>query len=400
LAVIPCLLLSAGTSFGGGFTETLPKSTFMLEANYTQSWVNGAFNNNGDMGPLVDRIERYEPGGGQQGILIPNVEVSYMFLITQLQYGIIDELSVALAFPVAIKTTVNPKFSWIPGDYQPHLGRRYSQKDFWDWAASMGQPEPTTWEGNNWTLSDIVLGARWRFTDRFSRQLKDTGFAGALTISGVIPTGSNADPEEVLAAGTSMWDLNAQGELNFHVGFDKSFKKELDDRLTIGVELFYEMFFSHTYVTPTGAKNPLLCNYAPYVGPTYQIDPGDFMGASAQFDVVPVKGPALASWISGNDKARAEKFPPMLTFAFRYTFTYLQQTYYTSPSDLWNYDREKQWRPGYKNALFFKLQFSFLRLGAPLMIYATYRNLSWIPGKNTRASDTMAVGIQIPLKFW
>jgi hypothetical protein len=398
-AVALLMLLSAASALAAGFTETLPKGTWIIDFSYSQSWLKNRWDDNGDKAPLVDRIERYEPGGGLQGILIPNVDVVYQIFLTQVQYGILDELTVAIGIPVILSSTVNPRFDWISGDYQMFLGRAYSQQDFWDWAASMGQPKPGRWVGNEGDISDIVLGARWRFTDRIPKA-KDTGWAGALFISGAIPTGEAPYAEEILATGSTSWDLNAQGELNFHLSVDKAFKKEADDRITLGLDLFYEVFFPHTFKTPEGKVHPLLLNFAPYVGATYKMDAGDFLGFSIQADVTPVKGPARASWISGNDKAKAESFPPLLQLSFRYTFSWVFQSDWMSDSQVWDWEREKLWRPGYKNILTFKVTFSFLRLGAPLQLYCAYRSLSLIPGKNVRMADVVTAGFQIPLKFW
>jgi hypothetical protein len=399
LAPAALVFLVTCNAAAGGFTETLPRGAWMLDVNYTYSWLNAAWDNDGNKGPLVDKIYRYEPGTGLQGILTPYVDVTYQLIVTQLQFGILDDLTLGIGIPVILSTTVSPKFQWEPGDYMGYLGRAFSENDFWQWAGSMGQPKPGNWSGNYGALSDIVLGIRWRFSDRI-KQMKDSGFNLAFMLSGALPTGQPAFAEAILASGSASWDLNSQGELNFHLSADKTFKKELDDRLTLGLDLFYEVFFPHSYPTPTGVMNPLLLNYAPYVGAHYTLNPGDFLGFSFQVDVVAAKGPAYASWISGHDKTKAETYPGLLSLSMRYTFTYLFQSDWQSDSSLWDWDREKLWRPGYKNALFAKLTMSFMRLGVPLQIYGAYKNLSLIPGKNTRSTDVVSAGIQLFLKFW
>lgn len=382
-----------------GFAETLPKGSFLLDLNYNYSWLNSAWDNGGNKGPLIAAIERYEPGGGKQGTLIPDADVVYQITVFQLQYGIFDWLSLGIGIPLVVRTGITPHLKWVPGDYQPQLGRAYSEADFWQWAESMGQPRPGKWVGNEGALGDIVLGVRLRWSDWIGA-FKEAQVAGALTVTGALPTGRQADREEVVAAGTTMWDLQTQGDLGVHLGFDRTFQKELDDRLTLGVDLFYEWFATHRYQTPTGERNPLLMNFQSYVGTSYTIDPGDYLGASVQADVVPWKGPVRASWISKGDANRAAAFPPLLTLSLRYTFTYLGQTRYHSMSDLWDYTQEDRWRPGYKNAIAATAMFSFLRLGAPLQIYVTYRSLSLIPGRNARASDVITAGVRIPAKFW
>ncbi|MFH2005428.1 MAG: hypothetical protein ABI333_02465 [bacterium] len=379
------------------FTETLPKNTFMLDVAYGYSRLRNAYDNNGKKIELIDRVDRYDPGGGLQGTIVPKGLATYDILILQLRYGITDYLSLAVGIPIVLRTSVNPDLQWIEGDYQWPLGRRYSADDFWQWAESMGQPKPGKWEGNKGVLSDIVFGARYRFSDHISK-LKKLGLGLSLTAYYAAPTGKKKDPELLVAGGTTSWELHFQGDLGFHLSIDKTFLS-IDKRITIGLDLFYQVMLPHTFDTPRGTVNPLLLRYEPYAGPTYKIDPGDFMGASLGAHFVIYKGPAKKNWISKSAE-RAKNLPGILAFRFTYSFTYIGQTDYTSESTLWDWSNEKIWRPGYKNTLTFTLIASLLRVGAPLQVYFRYRSLSLIPGKNCRSADVLTVGIRIPAKFW
>ena len=221
----------------------------------------------------------------------------------------------------------------------------------------------------------------------------------ALTAYYALPTGATKDPERLTASGTTSRELHFQGDLGFHLGIDKTFLS-IDKRITLGFEVFYQFMLPHKFVTPKGTVNPLLLNYAPYAGDTYRVDGGDFMGASVAASFVLWKGKAKATWITKGSTAKAAKLPPMLTFSFQYTFTYLGQSDWTSKSDLWDWRNEKMWRPGYKNTLSFSLLLSLLRVGVPAQLFVRYRTLSLIPGKNCRAADVIAGGVRIPLKFW
>jgi hypothetical protein len=296
-------------------------------------------------------------------------------------------------------TRVDPKFEWEEGDYQWNLGRSYSEDDFWQWAASMGQPKPEYWEGNKGVLGDIQLGLRYRVTDK-NEWFRDNGLAIGLMLMGALPTGKQAEPEEVVTAGATSWDLHFNGDIGVHVGLDKSFKESLDDRLILGLDVYYEWLLPHKYKTPTGEKNPLMLTYSPYVGRYYTVDGGDFSGFSFKTDIVPWKGPARATWLTKGDPEMAEKFPPLLTVSFMYTFTHLQQSDYESESDIWDWEREKTWKPGYKNILGANMTVSLLRLGAPLQPYVSYRNLTWLPSKNCRAPNVFSFGTRALLKFW
>ncbi len=380
------------------FTPTLPKSTWMLEVSHNHSWLTNAYNNKGRKTELLDRMERYDPGGGLQGIIIPRAVATYEITVVQLRYGILDYLTVAIGIPIVASSSVVPRLQWIEGDYQWPLGRSFSEDDFWQWAASMGQPKPGRWTGNKGTLSDIILGGRYRFSDHFPG-LRRLGLSFAFLAYYALHTGVKKDPELLTASGTTSWELHFQGDLGFHLGMDKTFLS-IDQRITLGFELFYEAMLPHRYDTPRGKINPLLLNFAPYVGDTYRVDPGDFMGFSVAASFVLWKGKARATWITKGSLEKAARLPPMLTLSVQYSFTYLGQSDWSSKSDLWDWSNEKMWRPGYKNTLTFELVLSLLRVGVPAQLFFRYRSLSIIPGKNCRAADVLAGGIRIPMKFW
>ena len=399
LAVLLAVLPVSTAARAEGLTDTLPAGTLLLDEALYLSTLSHMYDDAGDLRPLIPDIQRYEPGGGWQGTIIPDALVRYTILVNQLQAGLLDDLTVAVAVPVVVATKVRPALSWVPGDYQPTIGRPYSEQDFWSWAQSMGQPRPGTWSGNAGTLGDIILGVRWRFSDRIEA-LQRAELPMALTVFGTLPTGSPPDPEEIVAAGTTSWDLHAQGELGVHLSVDEAFRGLFDDRLVVSAEVFYEAFFQHEYDTPRGQKHPLLLNYAPYVGDTYTIDPGDFWGGSVQVGLVAVRGPALATWVSGCDAARAAGFPPLLSTWVRYTRTEIGPSDWQSDSPLWDWDREQSWRRGNKNILTGQVTLSLLRVGVPVQLYARYRNLSWIGGRNSRAADVWTFGLQVPARLW
>jgi hypothetical protein len=369
----------------------------MLDVAYNHSWLKNAYDNDGKKTELIDRIHRYEPGGGMQGIIIPNASVTYQILVLQLQYGILDYLTVGVGLPLVLQTKVDPKLGWVKGDYHWWLGREYSAQDFWQWAASMGQPRPGTWRGNQGVLSDLILGVRYRFSDHIP-QLAARGWGAALSIYGALPTGQPKDPELLVASGTTSWDLHFQGELSFHLAVDKVIRAT-QNRLILGGDVFYEIFFKRRYDSARGTVNPLIMTLAPYIGDTYTLDPGDFLGFRVQAHVVAIKGPIRNSWLT-RKVADKKSLPPLLTFGIGYSFTWLYGSDWQSDSALWDWTQEKLWRPGYKNRLYLDLMLSFIRLGVPLQTYLSYKNLSWIPGKNCRAADVISVGVRGPLKFW
>jgi hypothetical protein len=217
---------------------------------------------------------------------------------------------------------------------------------------------------------------------------------------GALPTGRQADPEEIATTGTTMWDLHSQGELAFHLSADWKLGGPLAGRLGFGLDLFYEILFEHEYTTATGSRHPLLLSYAGYVGETYRLDPGDFCGLALELEAIAWQGPSLATWISGGDAAKAEALPPLLTLTLRYTYTHLGQSDWTSRSAIWDWEREKLWLPGEKNTLWGRIKISLLRLGVPVQLYFAYRNQSWLGGQNSRAADVFTGGLILPAQFW
>jgi hypothetical protein len=397
LLALGLIWLAPPAARAGRPSETLPQNTFLVEVGYIHSFLTHAWGDQGQEVQLIDRLDRYEPGGGLQGVVIPDASVVFQVLVMKLQFGLLDDLSLGLGIPVVLQTTVEPRLKWVPGDYMWWLGRTYTEADFWDWAASMGQPRPGTWQGNQGVLSDLILGARWRFSDRIPG-LRELGLNLALAVTGALPTGRKKDPEEVVASGTTTWDLHFQGELCFHLSLD-GVVPGLDQRLALGLDLFYEILFERSYQTPTGAKNPLILTQAPYAGENYRLDPGDFLGFQLSAELILVRGPVLSGWLT-DQVAEPERLPPLLGLNLAYAFTYLLQSDWESESALWDWTQEKLWRPGYKNRLAAELTLSFLRLGAPLQLVLSYSNLSWLPGKNSRATDTLGVGLRAPVKFF
>ncbi|MBM4319115.1 MAG: hypothetical protein FJ125_03945 [Deltaproteobacteria bacterium] len=402
----PCLpwlllapLLLAPAPARAGFTETLPQGVFLLEGAYYHSTLDRAYDDAGNVRPIIDEIPRYEPGGGKQGVIRPEAEVDFRIMVWLLQYGLLDWLSIGVGVPVVMASEVQPNLGWEPGDHQPALGHPYSEEEFWQWAASMDQPKPGSWSRDEPTLSDVVCGLRYRFSEHLP-SLQGSGFAMALHAAYALPTGEPPDPEEVVAAGTTSWDLHSQGELQLHLAAEQTFGESLDGRLTLGLDLFYEAFLEREYTTPTGKKHPLLLNQEDYAGPTYTLDPGDFWGAAVQATVVPWKGPLLATWLSRGGSPAARGFPPLLSLSLLYRHTRIGQSDWNSRSPLWDWQHEMSWRPGYKNILEGRITLSLLRIGAPLQLYLGYRDQQLIGGKNSRPSNVLSAGLQLLARLW
>ena len=394
-------VLAAAVQAHAAETVTLPKSTFLLDFSYLNSTLNTRWDDQRRRLPLIDEIPRYEPGGGLQGILGARPEVSFRFLVLQLGYGITDLLTALVYLPIVLETTIDANFSWRPGDYQPSLGRAYSQDDFWAWAKSLGQPRPPDRAvTNKGVLADMVIGLRYKLKNYWA--LEKIGLQVAGTLAVALPTGKSPDPEELLVAGTTTWELHSYADVEAHVALDRPFFADEYGvaRLNLGADFYYAFFRPRQYTTPRGTVNPLLLNFAPYVGDSYWIDPGDWFVSTFSLDISPFFGPTMATIVSGGRLDKANALPPMVSLTFSYSYIATMPTKWSSNSELWEYDREKLWGPGDKHAFRAQLNLSFMRVGLPLQMYIGYRAQDIAPGRNTRAANTFSVGLRLVAKFW
>ncbi len=395
---VACAGLCTADRAWAGNTTTLPAGAFILDESWIEADTSVQWSNDRKPLTLLQGIDRYEPGGGLQGTITAAPFVRYRFIASQAFVGLTDKLTAAIGVPLVTSTTIAPNFGWVPGDYQSTLGRKYSEDDFWQWAKSMGQPKPGAFDGNHYTLADIVVGLRYRLPD-FSF-LEVLGIQAAVAGQLAIPTGVNPDPENLVAAGTTVWELNNYGDAELHLALDRPVKVDGVQRFNFGIDAWYSWFRTREYVTPKGTTSPLLLTYAPYVGSTYTVDPGDFMAIMAMLEVAPLLGPTWATFASGHSLEKANTFPPLLNLTLGHSYTTVGQSRYYSQSAIWNYDREKVWRPGDKNTVRLSADVSLLRMGLPLQFYAQYRNQEWVPGRNTRASNIFQCGVRIIAKFW
>ncbi|MBI3179610.1 MAG: penicillin acylase family protein, partial [Deltaproteobacteria bacterium] len=300
-------------------TTTLPRHAWLFDFAYLYSFIDKQWDGNRKGVSLIEDIRRYEPGGGLQGILRARPRAEFDFLLIQALYGVTDHLTAGVYVPIAMRSRVTTNLAWEPGDYQAQLGRQYSEEDFWQWAASMGQPRvPAQWQGGV-QLSDIVLIGRYLLPE--FEWMKQHHFRWSGTLLAALPTGSNFDPEEAVSVGTNLWELNAAGDVEVHLSADKAFF--VDDkglsRINVGADLFYAFLRPREYRAVTGTKNPLLNNIAPYVGEKYIVDGGDWLAGALSVDLVPFIGPSRASIVSGYSAEKAETLPPMVTLNLSYT---------------------------------------------------------------------------------
>lgn len=397
LAVHVVAIACSSVAFANN-TSTLPAGVFLLDGSTLITSTETRWDDSRTARPLIDGIDRYEPGGGLQGTITAKPNVIYRFVTTQLFYGLTDNLTLAFAAPLVTETVIDPHLGWRPGAYQSSLGRAYTESDFWEWAQSMGQPKPGSFKGNEGVLTDIVVGGRYKLPK--AGFLKTFGLDAALAAQVALPTGTSPDPEELVTAGTTAWDLHNYGDAELHLALEKLFAMDGSTRLTVGVDVYGAVLRERKLVTSRGDRHPLLLTYAPYVGETFTVDPGDMLGVTGLIEVVPIVGPVWGTWLAGGKRTVAAKFPPLLVVSVAHTYTHVNQSNWTSQSQLWDWSKEKDWLPGDKNTVKLGAELTLLRVGLPLQIYSGYRNQEWVAGRNTRASNVFSLGARLMLKFW
>ncbi|HAN32455.1 MAG TPA: hypothetical protein DCQ06_12740 [Myxococcales bacterium] len=383
-----------------GLGDTLPRGTFLLDSSYIFAHTNKQFDRNGKSVPLLAPVERYEAGAGLQGVIRANPSVDQKIVALQLLYGITDDLTLAIGGPLSLSTEIETNLSWQPGDYQASLGRPYSETDFWQWAASMGQPKPAQRGVSNVnTWGDLVVAFRLRLPR--SQWMKDHHVNLALTLQGALPTGREKDPEELIEIGMTAWWLHNYGDLELHLAADwRPIWSGDVARLTLSAEIYYAYLRPRTYDTPRGTKHPLLLTFAPYVGQTFEIDGGDWQVARMQVEWAPFIGPTLGTWMTRGSVEAANAFPPMLSLMLQYTYVNLLPSIWKSNYPIWSIEQGEFWGAGFKHIFAAQATLSLLRVGAPLMFYVRGRALDIIPGRNMRPANAITVGVRLLAKFW
>jgi hypothetical protein len=392
--------LAAASGAAAGTTDTLPSGVFFVDVGYVHAVTDKQYDGQRREIALLEPIERYEAGAGLQGVLRARPRVDMRMLVSQLLYGITDRWTVGLAVPTAIETTIRPNLGWTPGDYNSTLGRPYSEQDFWEWAASMGQGKPApVWRGNAWTLADIVLASRLRLPE--PGWMKRHALRWSLLVQGALPTGREVDPEELIDLGTQGWYLHNFGDLEVHLALDWRLRDGAGvERLTVGTEVWYAWLRTRTLRAATGKKNPLLLNVAPYVGETFEVDGGDWQAARLSVDVVPLIGPTFGTWMTRGSVEAASRFPPLLTLTVSYDYIHLMPTVWRSNYAVWSLDQGRTWGWGDKHAFSATATVSLLRVGAPLQLYVRQRSLDVLPGRNMRPANATTYGVRLIAKFW
>lgn len=400
VGLVASLLLCSARDAHAGLGDSLPRGTFLIDTSYVYAKTDRQFDQNGNSVALLAPTERYEAGAGLQGTIFAKPVLHQQVFVMQLLYGVTDRLTVGLANPMSISTVIYANLAWQPGDYQPSLGRPYSETDFWQWAKSMGQDKPASRAvSNENAFGDTVLALRYRLPT--SEWMDAHNISLGLQLQAALPTGREKSPESLLEIGNTAWWLHNYGDAEVHLALDWRPWWTADvARLTVSGEIFYSWLRTRTYKAAKGTKHPLLLTHAPYVGDTYEINGGDWQVGRMQVEWAPIIGPTFGTWMTQGSVEKARKFPPLLTVMVQYTFVNMQASVFNSNYPIWSLKQAEFWGAGYKHIFAAQATFSLLRLGAPIQIYARGRSLDILPGKNMRPANAVTVGMRLLAKFW
>jgi len=399
LAAISLVLLPIRDA-NAGLGDTLPRGTFMLDGSYVYAKTDSQFDRNGKLISLLPPTKRYEAGGGLQGTIRAKPVLYQQVFVMRLLYGITDRLTAGLANPLSLSTVIHANLDWEPGDYQPALGRPYSETDFWQWAKSMGQDKPASRAVSNENAwGDTVVALRYRLPT--SAWMDDHNLSLGVQLQAALPTGREKNPEALLEIGNTAWYLHNYGDAEAHIALDwRPWWTGDVSRLTLSGEIFYAWLRTRTYTASTGVRHPLLLTQSPFVGKTYEINGGDWQVGRMQIEWAPLIGPTFGTWMTQGSVEKARKFPPLLTLMVQYTFVNMQASVWKSDYAIWSVNQAEFWGAGYKHIFAAQATFSLLRLGAPLMLYVRGRTLDLLPGKNMRPANAVTVGARLLVKCW
>ena len=384
------VVLFWNTSLFSGWTDTAPKHIFMFDLSYRTDTVRHIFDNEGNLVNLSPDIAFYDSNGRWQGTLrVPAVNQETIGLY-QIMYGVTDNLTLAVVIPHIITTWTKLNLQWIPGEFDPALGRSMTFEDFCQYIESMGQPCPHDWRGKDNQLGDVIVGFRYRFFQKRNFKLAFMGFVSTRT-------GAPGDPEELGAVGTTGYEYGSNGDLGFYLIGEKDFKK-----IVVNGEVFYEPFYTRRWKAPEGKLNPLLLNNASYVGKYYKIKPGDFYGFALGADLTIVKGSDNPTWLTRDNPEMQKSLPSLWIFSISYKRTWGLPDKFYSHSQVFDREMELSHYWKLKNTLQIATTVSLFRIGIPLDFYGTYSDQELLGGRGYMPLKEWGVGVHLyySLDIW
>ena len=373
-----------------GWTDTAPKHILMMDLSYRTDTTSQKYDKDGNVINLSENMEFYDSKGRLQGTLeAPAVNIQKVGLY-QLAYGITDTLTLAVVIPHIRAAETDLNLHWIPGEFDPALGRAMTLDDFCAYIQGMGQSCPEDWHSKPNRLGDVVVGFRYLLYQKSSLRLATLMFAS--TRSGKV-----GDQEILGAVGTTGYEFGSNGDFGFHFIAEKKWKS-----LSFNGEVLYEPFITRTFPASTGSKNPLLLNNSYYIGDEYKIKPGDYFGISTGLIITVIKGPDSTTWLTKDNPEMQKQLPPLLTVEFDYKKIWGAPDRFYSNSEVFNRGKESGsgWKE--KNTLISKLSISLFRVGIPFDIYGTYSNQELLGGKSFMPLKEWGLGINLyySLDIW
>ncbi len=379
----PCAVPAAHA----GLADTPPQGAVIFETRYQNTATQGRYDGSGKLVDLADPVERYAPTGEFQGkILVPGVHEAEVAINT-LAVGVTDWFSVAVVWPFLISQKTDLNLGWESGDFIPEFNRQMTEDDFWDWAGSLGQPKPPNWSAYG-TPGDVLLAVLVNVYRQPWSQI--TAFAFGNTF-----TATQANPEILGSVGTSGFDFITNGDIGLHLTSDWRLPDSILDRFTLSFDLFYEHYLPRTFPSPVGKYNPLIVDYAPYIGPTYKVTRGDIYGAGCTIRFDMLRGPDEPSWLTKTNPEFQKALPSLFGVQIGYTHVRAFDTDYDSLSKVWDSDQEEDNEALFKHNFKFSGQLSLLRYGVPVDLTGGYVTQTLIAGENFRPVNGFEVGIRL-----
>lgn len=375
------LILPVDTAYAG-FADTPGKGTIVIDVGVQNPNSKHRLDENGKLGNLNEDIVMYDPAGNPLGTIQVPARHFDQVVLTQIFYGFTEKLAAGLIIPYFKHSHTDLNLNWKSGAYASDLGRPYSTADFWNFAQGMGQKRPPDFDATN-RLGDIIIGGVYGLQKTKRYQTSVLAFVSTRT-------GEKVDPEKLGGTGTNGFELQSNGDVGLHLLGDYN----INPRISVGGETFYEWYFPRFLPTAKGKENPLLSYEGKYAGKRYLVIPGDWIGGSAGVSFILLRGTNEPSWITRKKPAMQKTLPPLLTVQPGFKYIRFFGNRYRSESDYFDHKQNDKHPNGFRVNSKVKTSANFLRYGVPLSFYYEYMSQELIKGKNFFPIVNHTYGVQ------
>ena len=282
--------------FWGNATTQLPKGLLGIKynCNFVKGGVQWDMKGNSMGGVLPVIIGDFGPQGGIK--LDPRATGGAAFHSVQISYGISDAVDFYIKIPfMHLKVDLDPVYE-VRGLASIIFGQ--TLEDFYKTIETFGRPRPSYhYETNGVEMSDIDFGFSWQY-------LRNSFFAGSLTLRVYAPTGRLANPDRQiylllgpeLDAGKGSWGFGLSAAYDARIPYKRLkyivFSAEMDVQQRLPYKRTFPHFKKPDYSKVQNFGNDVVAGLKSFfpdvsadAGRKYTIYPGTIFGLMASMHV-------------------------------------------------------------------------------------------------------------------